>query len=125
MRITVKGLSVFAHHGVLPVEKARGQRFSIDIELEIDPPAGDDLAHTVDYAAVAQKAADIAVGERFELIETLAARIAEELIRKEGVAAAEVTVRKPEALMPVEVEWVGVTVRKSEKGGDAPGLPGG
>lgn len=120
-RIIIKGLKVHAFHGVLASEKALGQEFLIDIELETDfvgAAAGDDLSRTIDYAEVAESAARISTGERYDLLETLACRLAEHVLGYEGALAATVTVRKPDAPLPVDVEWVGVTVSRGKVGGD-------
>ena len=53
-RIAVRGIEVFAHHGVFDQEKADGQLFSIDVEIDVDlaeAARSDALAATVDYAA--------------------------------------------------------------------------
>ncbi len=51
-RISVTGIEVFAHHGVLPHERELGQRFVVDLALELDlapAAASDDVADTVHY----------------------------------------------------------------------------
>ena len=55
-RISIRGLEVFAYHGVLPQEAIKGQTFTIDIDLSVDTlTAGslDDLSETVDYGKLA------------------------------------------------------------------------
>ena len=58
LAIRIEGIEVFAHHGVLPEERAEGQTFLFDVELV---PASDracdtdDLADAVDYGAVAAR----------------------------------------------------------------------
>jgi dihydroneopterin aldolase len=103
---------------VLPEEKAQGQEFLIDIEMALDEDmAGiDDLSSTVDYAGVAGAVASIATSRRYELIETLASEIVDHLLTIEGVRSAEATVKKPNAPLPVEAGWVGVTVRGDRQG---------
>ena len=49
-KIIVKGLKVFAYHGVNPEEKANGQNFILDITATIDltkPCVTDKLSDTV------------------------------------------------------------------------------
>ena len=61
-RIELRGLSVRGHHGVFDHERRDGQDFVVDITVWIDlaaAAASDDLADTVDYGALAQRAADI------------------------------------------------------------------
>ena len=53
IKIRIKGLSVYAHHGVFDFEKAYGQEFLIDAEVSIKPTSTDDLANTLSYADLA------------------------------------------------------------------------
>ncbi|MHB8894210.1 MAG: dihydroneopterin aldolase [Candidatus Geothermincolia bacterium] len=109
--IFVEGIEVFAHHGVFPEEKERGQRFLIDVRLEMSaPPGADELASTVDYAEVAGQVKQLSTEASYDLIETLAGQIASSLLEKWQVRRATVTVRKPDVPMPVPVACVGVTV---------------
>ena len=51
-KIQVKGLKVFAHHGVYPEESAQGQNFYVSATLDVDTRAAglsDDLDASVDY----------------------------------------------------------------------------
>ena len=121
--IIIRNLSVYAFHGVLESEKTEGQEFLIDIEVETDlgPAAdSDDLSRTIDYAELAASAARMATEERYDLIETLACRLADHALGFHGALAATVTVRKPDAPLPVDVGWVGVTVRRDRAGSGEP-----
>src|SRR4051794_10688 len=56
--VTLRGLRVRGHHGVLPEERRDGQLFVVDAVLHVDTVAAarsDDLAHTVDYAELADQ----------------------------------------------------------------------
>ena len=111
--ILVTGLEVLGTHGVLPEEQTRAQPFGVDLELEVDlGPAGasDDLADTIDYAAVIAVAARIVETERFLLLERLATRIAEACREDERVTAVTVTVRKLRPPVPASLDHVGVRV---------------
>lgn len=124
-RLLIKDIRVFAHHGVLPSERDRGQHFYIDLELELDlggAASSDELSDTLDYVKVASSVSRLATYERYQLIETLAEKIAEQVLSFEPVARVTVTVRKPEVTMPVRVEWVGISITR-ERG--TPGPPGG
>ena len=53
--IRIKGLEIFAYHGVNPEEKENGQKFILDIAMQADISRAaqtDDLNETVNYAAV-------------------------------------------------------------------------
>ncbi len=117
-RIRLTGLRVRGRHGVYDFERADGQDFVVDAELELDlaPAASsDDVADTVHYGELAGRLAEIIAGEPVNLIETLAARLAAECLTDERVAAATVTVHKPQAPIPHEFADVAVTVRRSRR----------
>lgn len=115
-RIAIEGIEVHAHHGVLADERRHGQRFLLDLVLELDlapAVASDDLADTVDYGHLAQRAADVATGGPHDLLEALAGRVLDACLEDPRVAAAEVTVHKPEAPLPVQARDVAVTLRRA------------
>ncbi len=112
-RIRVVGITARGHHGVFDHERADGQDFVVDVTLEMDLGAAadsDDLSDTVDYGGLAAAVAADIEGEPLNLIEALAARIADTCLRIEHVTCAEVTVHKPQAPMPVRVADVAVTL---------------
>jgi dihydroneopterin aldolase/2-amino-4-hydroxy-6-hydroxymethyldihydropteridine diphosphokinase len=113
--IAVQGISAHGRHGVLEWEKQLGQRFVVDLDLEVDlarPGASDDLAHTVNYAEVAADVVGILAGEPLDLIEAVAQRIADAALRYPLVEAVEVTVHKPEAPVGVPFTDVSVHIRR-------------
>jgi 7,8-dihydroneopterin aldolase/epimerase/oxygenase len=115
-RITVTGVDAFGHHGVLPHERRYGQRFSVDLVLELDlgPAAGsDDLQDTIDYGRLSGDVAAIIAGDPVDLIEALAGRIADRCLDDARVHAVEVTVHKPNAPVPVVAREVAVTLRRT------------
>lgn len=110
-RIALTGVEVFAHHGVFDFERERGQRFVIDVAVEVDlrgAAAGDELTRTVHYGELA--AAVVAAVERdpVDLIETVAERVAAVALGFAGVRSAAVTVHKPDA--PIEAVFSDVSV---------------
>ncbi|RJQ78488.1 dihydroneopterin aldolase [Pseudonocardiaceae bacterium YIM PH 21723] len=119
-RITLTGLRVWGNHGVFDHEKQDGQEFLVDITVWIDlNRAGetDDLADTVDYGGLAQLAHDVVGGEACDLIETPATIIAEKIMADPRLHAAEVTIHKPSAPIPLAFADVAVTVRRSRRAG--------
>jgi 7,8-dihydroneopterin aldolase/epimerase/oxygenase len=114
-RIILTGLEVFGHHGALPHERELGQRFVVDLALDLDlaPAARSDaLADTVDYGRLAARVAEVVGGDPHDLIETVAGRVADVCLRDDRVAAVEVTIRKPNAPLPVVAREVAVTLRR-------------
>lgn len=118
-RIELTGLRVRGHHGVFEHERRDGQEFVVDLVLWVDSrpaAASDDLNDTVDYGALAQRAHDIVAGEPRNLIETVAAEIADDIVADEKVYAVEVTVHKPSAPIPLSFADVAVVARRSRSG---------
>ncbi|HLS00123.1 dihydroneopterin aldolase [Mycolicibacillus parakoreensis] len=117
-RIELRGLTVRGHHGVFDHERVDGQDFVVDITVWLDQSAaaaGDSLAETYDYGVLADRAAAIVAGPARNLIETVAAEIAEEVIVDARVDAVEVTVHKPQAPIPHTFADVAVVARRSRR----------
>jgi dihydroneopterin aldolase len=117
-RIELRGLTVRGHHGVFEHERRDGQDFVVDVTVWIDlaaAAASDDLADTLDYGALAQRAADVVAGPPRNLIETVAAEIAEGVITDERVHAVEVVLHKPSAPIPLTFDDVAVVARRSRR----------
>ncbi len=115
-RIRLAGIEAFGHHGVLPHEREHGQRFVVDVAIDLDlapAAASDRLDDTVDYGTLAGDVAAIISGEPCDLIETVAGRVASRCLEDERVVAVEVTVTKPNAPLPVVARDVAVTVRRT------------
>jgi len=113
--ISLTGIRVFAHHGVLAEEKAAGQDFLVDVTLTVDlgsAAVSDDLAGTVDYGKLAEAIHDRVANERWNLIERVAGRVADLILEDDRVKEAEVTVHKPSAPIAVPFEDVAVTIRR-------------
>lgn len=111
--ISITGLTVFAHHGVLPHETTLGQRFVIDVTIGCDTRtagATDALVDTLDYGAIADDIATVATGTPVQLIETLAENIAAAVLTRPGAETVTVTVKKPAAPLRVLADHVAVTI---------------
>lgn len=127
-RIELRGLKVRGQHGVFDHERANGQDFVVDIMVWIDlagAAASDELADTYDYGALAQLAADVVAGPARNLIETVGAQIADQVMDDERVHAVEVVVHKPQAPIPQQFADVAVVVRRSRRGGRGSVVPAG
>ena len=119
-RIELRGLTVRGNHGVFDHERRDGQDFVIDITVWIDLAAAavsDDLSDTFDYGVLAQRAAAVVAGPPRNLIETVAAEIADDVMTDLRVHAVEVVVHKPEAPIPLTFTDVAVVARRSRRGG--------
>jgi dihydroneopterin aldolase len=113
--IEIQGLELLGFHGALAEEKERGQTFLFDVEL-LAHDAGvrtDKLGDTVDYTAVVACIREVSESRRFNLIEALAAALADALIERFPVARARVRVRKPEVQLDAPASWTAATVERT------------
>jgi dihydroneopterin aldolase len=111
-RVEVLGIRATGHHGVFGFEKEQGQEFVVDVVLHLDTrpaAASDDLADAVDYGVVAGRVHDVVTGEPVDLVEALAARVADACLADLRVRAVDVAVHKPQA--PIAVPFDDVVVR--------------
>jgi dihydroneopterin aldolase len=119
-RIILTRIGVFAYHGVHEEEGRLGQRFYISIRAGLDlGPAGrsDDIAQSVSYAEIAARVQEIAVMQRFKLIEALAEAIAGDLLAAfPRLDEIEVTIEKPGAAVAALLENIAVTITRSRHG---------
>jgi 7,8-dihydroneopterin aldolase/epimerase/oxygenase len=106
-------LRVFGHHGVHADERANGQDFLFDVELDVvERGAADDFTEAVDYVEVARVVQDVSRARQFTLLEALATAVADELESRFAPARILVRVRKPE-IRPAGLDGsVGVTVTR-------------
>ena len=113
-QIRISGINSFGFHGVFPEERRVGQRFMADLILYTDLSAAglsDDLNEATDYSKIVPDVKAILEGEPVNLIETLAERVCDIVLRKyPRIESVEVTIYKPEA--PVEAA-VAVHIRRN------------
>jgi FolB domain-containing protein len=95
--IELRGLTALGVCGALPEEQDRAQPLEVDLDIHADlGPSGasDDLDDTIDYGAVCELVERVVTTERFQLLERLAARIAEVVLSDDRVQGVTVAVRK-------------------------------
>jgi dihydroneopterin aldolase/D-erythro-7,8-dihydroneopterin triphosphate epimerase len=100
-RIYIRDLTVRCIIGIFPEERRDKQDVVINVVLEADlAPAAvsDQIADTVDYKTLKKKILALVESSAFNLIETLADRIARLALEDRRVQRATVTVDKPGAL---------------------------
>jgi 7,8-dihydroneopterin aldolase/epimerase/oxygenase len=114
-RIAVRGMLFLARHGVTLDERLEPQPFEVDVELHKDlssASSSDELADTIDYAALFSLVGTIVEGQSFRLIESLAGTIADSVLAETDATAVEVRVRKPRAPLPGPFETVEVVIHR-------------
>jgi dihydroneopterin aldolase len=94
--VELEALEVFGRHGVLDDERRDGQTFLYDVWLEVgDAARSDRIEDAVDYRDVADCVREVSDGGQFNLIEALAAAVADALAERFAVERVRVRVRKP------------------------------
>ncbi|WP_330228087.1 dihydroneopterin aldolase [Nocardia sp. NBC_00508] len=102
-RIELCGLRAYGHHGVFDHERRDGQEFLVDLTVWVDfavAAASDDLAATVDYGALAERAVRIIQGPPRNLIESVVSEIADDVMTDPRIKSVEVVLHKPSAPIP-------------------------
>ena len=115
-RIYIRDLALRCIIGVYPEERREKQDVIINIVLECDHSAAaksDQLKDAVDYKGIKKAVIRLVEDSTFNLIETLADRIAQACLADPRVATATVTVDKPGALR--FARSVAVEIRRNRK----------
>jgi len=94
--VEVRGLRLFGRHGVHAHEKENGQDFLFDVDLDVgERGSSDRLEDAVDYREVARAVAEVSDARSYDLLEALAAAVADELLRRFDPERVVVRVVKP------------------------------
>ena len=115
MTIELLSLVVFGHHGYLEAERRLGQRFLVDLWVDVDEAAAtsDDIDHTVDYRHLAALVRETFAGPERLLLEGLAGAVADGVLERfPSVQAVRVRVRKPDVVLDPPVEHAAVIVER-------------
>lgn len=115
--VFIKQLQVDTVIGVYDWEKTIKQRLLLDISLATDLRAAarsDDLRLTLDYAVISEKVISLITAQPIELIETVAERVAEMLLKEFATSQVEIRVCKPGAV--VQAATVGVQITRYATG---------
>ena len=113
--VELAGLEVPGRHGVEPEEQEREQPFLYDLELELPEPRADRVEETVDYREVVALVREVSASRQFQLLESLAAAVAEALLARFPLERARVRVRKPEVRLEAPVDWAAATAERSRR----------
>ncbi len=116
--VKIRGLEVYACHGVHDEEKVNPQPFIFHVDIVTDFYKGalsDDLSGTVNYSKVCDILADVAQKNVFNLIETLAYSGVYAIFESVNAKKVTLTVYKPEAPVKHKFGSVGVTVQAEKE----------
>ncbi len=114
-KIFIHQLTVPAVIGVLPSEQTQTQSLSIDLEVTTDirpAAASDDLSLTADYAAMRQTIIQHVQTTHYQLIETLAEKLASLLLQTYRIVGVVLKITKQPADM-ADTAGVGVVIERA------------
>jgi dihydroneopterin aldolase len=115
--IKLVNMVFYAHHGYYKAERELGQRFELDIEARCDlreAAENDDLKSTIDYRTVYKIAKDAFENYKFKLLETVADRIAQEILDSFNVNSVLIRVRKPHVPLKGFLDHVEVEITREK-----------
>jgi dihydroneopterin aldolase len=115
MTIELAGLVVFGRHGYLEEERRLGQRFLVDLWVDVRGSASDTdrIEDTVDYRRLAELVREVFAGRERLLLEGLAGAVADGIVERfPAVERARVRVRKPDVVLDPPVDYAAVTVER-------------
>ena len=116
-KIIIENYEVVALHGVNPEEKVNPQRFLISCEIESEfsqCAKSDDINKTASYSAVCKMIKAFVGESSFDLIETIATLLATKILKSfPTVKGVQVVVKKPDAPMKGNFDYVGVSTYKA------------
>lgn len=105
-------MSFYGYHGLFPEENKLGQRFLVDLQLELDlKQAGetDDMNESINYGQIYEVTQEVVEGEAKQLVEAIAEEIAASLFQSfSKLHAVNVKVIKPNPPIPGHYESVAI-----------------
>jgi dihydroneopterin aldolase len=114
--IELSGLVLFGHHGYLEEERRLGQRFLVDLWVDVADDralSSDEIEHTADYRHLATAVREVFAGAEKQLLEGLAGEIIDTILERfAGVERVQVRVRKPDVVLDPPVEHAAVIVER-------------
>jgi len=113
--IELRGIELHGYHGVLDEERRDGQRFLVDVELDLADEvaaSSDRIEDAVDYRDVVARVREVSDARAYQLLEAFASDLADALLDGFPVRAVRVRVRKPEVVLDPPVEYAAVSVER-------------
>jgi len=117
--IRIKKATFYGYHGVRSEEQSVGGKFEADVDIYTDfseAAKKDSLSETIDYHKVYSFMYHLALEQKYYLIEALAVKIADELLKKfPSIQKVAVRIRKNNPPLGGVVDCVEVEVIKERK----------
>ena len=112
--LRLEGMRFFGHHGCLADERNAGVHLDVDVEVRTDTreaARSDRVEDTTDYARLVEMCRRVVEDASYHLVETVAERLADELLKEPRVVSVQVRVAKRPPLA-VAVDRFSVTVER-------------
>ena len=112
--INISKIKCSGKHGIYDYEKQNDQEFLVDIHINISDFSEDDINKTLNYEEIVNLVIKIVNTESYDLIETLAKHISEQIVFKYTKTEAtlqeiKVTVHKPDTILKDKTEGISVS----------------
>lgn len=115
-KISIKGLEVFANHGVYPEENKLGQKFVVNAVLYVNTRCAgltDDLEKSVNYGTVCHQITEFLTANTYKLIERAAEELARHLlVSNQLIHEIDIEIEKPGAPIGLPLETVSVKIHR-------------
>ena len=109
--IRLVNMTFYGYHGVAAAEKETGRRYEVDCELKTDISKAaqtDHLEDTVNYLSIYHIVEEFLEKHRYNLLETLAERLRQEIKKQTNALEVSVKVRKRIPPVPGNVDYIEV-----------------
>ena len=118
--INISKIKCSGKHGIYDHEKQNDQEFLVDININISDFSEDNINKTLNYEEIVDLVIKIVNTESYDLIETLAKYISEQIVLKYSKTEATlqeiiVTVHKPDTILKDRTEGISVSYREEFK----------
>lgn len=112
-KVSLENIRLYGYHGASDNERELGQRFEVDVEITADlsaAVASDAMSKTVNYEKVYRLVEAEVVSEKYHLLETMADKIARDVLEQFKALEVLVRVRKPSVPIAGAIDHVEVEV---------------
>ena len=114
MIIKINEIQLFGYHGLYEEEKENGQNFIISLSIDIDYMDKNDIIdNTIDYTKILNEVKDTFNQKRYNLIESLAVAISDNLMRDKKINFLDISIKKESPPIDAKLNSVEVNLRKT------------
>jgi 7,8-dihydroneopterin aldolase/epimerase/oxygenase len=111
--LLLKGMQFWGTHGDWPEENKLGQRFIVDVEVSVDMQRmcdTDRIDTGLSYVTVYEIVKKVVTTEQHKLVQKIAQRIADEVIKAHEIKQIRVAVKKPAVAIGGIIDYTGCSI---------------